>query len=153
MKNKIHFLDNPNLIHLLYFLSLKDIFYLTQVSKNNYSITIQETIKQTIFDIIQKVFLYYERYYHIPFYTSRRTSLHMLKIEFIYQNFYIFTNKLYKKNIPIQDITVIFYYKIKYNNLKKIFKYYSTLVAEYYSKELLCRALRYNNLILLDLVN
>ena len=79
MTTYIHFLDNPNMIHLFYFLRVKDIYILTQVSKNNQVYSIQQSIINELLLNIQKIFKYYERYYKIPFFTTRRTLLHHLK--------------------------------------------------------------------------
>ena len=152
MYTYIHFLDDPKMIGLIFFLTVKDIFYMTQVSRSIQALNIQCTIKQEWFKCIERIFKYYERYYHIPFYTSRRTPLHMLKIDFIYQNFYIFTNKSYIILLNICGLPLRCSYKIKHRYLKKIFKFYTTLVCEYYSRELLCRALHSNKIILLDLI-
>ena len=152
MYSYIPFLDNPNMIQLIYFLTPKEIFYLTQVSHNIHALTIQESIKKELFKCIHNIFKYYERYYHVPFYTSHRTHLHILKIEFINQNFYIFTNKSYIFSLQLGNISIPCSYKIKHTYLKKIFKFYTSLVAIYYTQDLLFRALQYNQLQLLDLI-
>jgi hypothetical protein len=152
MSNCIHFLDDPNMIELIYFLSLQDIFTMTKVSRTTCALSIQDAIIQEIYKSIGSIFTYYERYYHVPFYTSHRTHIHLLKIDFIYQNFYIFTNKTYKLLLPLQNVMIPCSYKIKHSYLKKIFKYYTSLVSIYYSKEILIRALQLNKLTLMDML-
>ena len=152
MRTYIHFLDDPNMIQVIYFLSLRDIVTMTQVSQNTHALDIQHAIIQETYKSIRNIFLYYERYYHVPFYTSHRTHIHLLKIDFIYQNFYIFTNKSYILLLPFQNIIIQCSYRIKHSYLKKIFKYYTTLVGIYYSKEILIRGLQLNHLTLLDML-
>jgi hypothetical protein len=152
MRTYIHFLDDPNMIQLINFLSLRDIVTMTQVSQNTHALDIQHAIIQEMYKSIRNIFLYYERYYHVPFYTSHRTHIHLLKIDFIYQNFYIFTNKSYILLLPLQNVMIPCSYKIKHSYLKKIFKYYTTLVGIYYSKEILIRGLQLNHLTLLDML-
>lgn len=152
MRTYINFLDDPNMIQVIYFLSLRDIVTMTQVSQNTHALDIQHAIIQEMYKSIRNIFLYYERYYHVPFYTSHRTHIHLLKIDFIYQNFYIFTNKSYILLLPLQNVMIPCSYKIKHSYLKKIFKYYTTLVGIYYSKEILIRGLQLNHLTLLDML-
>ena len=152
MTTYIHFLDNPNMIHLFYFLRVKDIYILTQVSKNNQVYSIQQSIINELLLNIQKIFKYYERYYKIPCFTTRRTLLHHLKIDFINQNFYIFTNKIYIAHVSIQHMHIPCVYKIHHRNLVKIFKFYTSLVCRYYEHSLLRDALQKKQLQLLDLI-
>jgi hypothetical protein len=148
----VHFLDNPNMIQLLYFLRLKDIYVLTQVSKNNQALSIHHFIINELLLQIQNIFTYYERYYSIPFFTTRRTHLQHLKIDFINQNFYIFTNKHYIVHIPIQGMYISCMYTIHHRNLVKIFKFYTTLVYRYYEQSILRDALQTNRLRLMDVM-
>ena len=75
-----------------------------------------------------------------------------MKIDFIYQNFYIFTNKKYVINLKLYKNPIKCYYKIDHQNIKKIFKYYCSLTNVYYSDDLLYNALQYNKFKIMDLV-
>ena len=44
MRTDIHFLDDPNMIQLINFLSLRDIVTMTQVSQNTHALDIQHAI-------------------------------------------------------------------------------------------------------------
>ena len=148
----IHFLDTPSMFPMIEFLGPKDILRLIKVSKNTGALSIQYEIQQGIFDNIRKVFNYYEKYFDIPFLTKRRTGLHMLRMNFIYQNFYIFTNKMYSITLHINGLNTKCWYRIHYRNIKKIFKYYCSLVNVYYTKGLLYDAMKFNKINLLDLI-
>lgn len=152
MYNTIHFLDTPVMFPIVEFLGPKDILSLIKVSKNTGALTIQDEIKQDIIYRINKIFNYYEKYFDIPFLTKRRTGLHVLRMDFIYQNFYIFTNKMYAISLHINGLTIKCWYRIHYRNIKKIFKYYCSLVNVYYTNGLLYDAMKYNKINLLDLI-
>ena len=152
MYNTIHFLDTPVMFPIVEFLGPKDILSLIKVSKNTGALAIQDEIKQEIICRIQKIFNYYEKYFDIPFLTKRRTGLHILRMDFIYQNFYIFTNKMYSIPLDINGLNTRCWYRIHYRNIKKIFKYYCSLVNVYYTKGLLYDAMKFNKINLLDLI-
>ena len=152
MYTTIHFLDTPVMFSIVEFLGPKDILRLIKVSKNTGVLSIQYEIQQGIVDNISKVFKYYEKYFDIPFLTKRRTGIHVLRMDFIYQNFYIFTNKMYSIPLHINGLNAKCWYRIHYGNIKKIFKYYCSLVNVYYTNGLLHDAMKYNKITLLDLI-
>lgn len=152
MYTTIHFLDTPSMFPMIEFLGPKDIIQLLKVSKNTGALSIQYEIQQGFINKIENIFKYYERYFDIPFLTKRRTGLHVLRMDFIYQNFYIFTNKMYSISLHINGLNTRCWYRIHYGNIKKIFKYYCSLANVYYTNELLYDAMKYNKILLLDLI-
>ena len=152
MNTKFSFTEMPWLFLIGEFLYLKDFLNIGFIKKNAHLNEIPSIIRLELINKIQEVFYYYETHFELPFLSKRRTLLHNLKMDFIYQNFYIFTNKVYICYFKIYNAKIALKYFLYHKNLKKIFKYYCSLVDKPYSEMLLFDALIFNKLNLIHLI-
>tara|TARA_B110000208_G_scaffold47918_1_gene63449 strand:+ start:2806 stop:3264 length:459 start_codon:yes stop_codon:yes gene_type:complete len=149
---KIALLDTPWVFLISEFLMTKDIINLSYINKHKYMNKFSYAVTNEIINRVYNVFTYYETHFSVPFLVKRRTRLHVLKMDFIYQNFYIFTKKPYIYYFKINNIIIQSLYHLNYKKIKKIFKYYCSLVNKNYSKKILFDALKFNNISLLQLI-